>query len=98
MLWVENRMRIAPWSMPRSTNSATAERTPSTKGSTNPGWSKNWRTLSICMRSPSPVCSSASAKSSRYWRQLEYELYALVARPISRVKPRSAASSSASLR
>ena len=34
-----------------------------------------------------------SAKSSRYWRQLEYELYALVASPMSRVKPRSAASS-----
>ena len=67
-------------------------------GCTKPGWSKNWRTLSIWITSPSPVSASASAKSSRYWRQLEYELYALVAMAMSFVWPAAFASASASLR
>ena len=37
--------------------------------------------------SPRPVSASASAKSSRYWRQLEYEVYALVAIAMSFVWP-----------
>ena len=80
---------------------AIPSRTPSMNGCTKPGWSKNWRTLSIWMASgpsPRPVSASASAKSSRYWRQLEYELYALVAIAMSFVWPAALASSSASLR
>jgi hypothetical protein len=52
--------------------------------------------LSIVTVSPSPVSSSTRAKSSRYCRQLENELYALVANASSVVSPPSDAAVTAS--
>ena len=42
-------------------------------GPMKPGWLKNWRTLSI-RGAPGPVAARARSMSSRYCRQLEYEL------------------------
>jgi hypothetical protein len=92
MLWVEKSTRTAPGAMPSARNVATASRTPSTNGCTNPGWSKNCRTLSIVTVPARPVSDSTRAKSSRYWRQLENDEYALVARASRFVRPAAAAS------
>ena len=98
MLCVEKSTWMPLAGTPSSISSRTAAVTPSVNAWTNPGWSKNWRTLSIVTVPPRPVASSTRAKSSRYWRQLEYELYALVAIASRVVRPSAAASCIASSR
>jgi hypothetical protein len=98
MLWVETSTRVRPGAPPSPISPPTASVTPSVKAETKPGWSKNWRTLSLVTVPISAVASSTRAKSSRYCRQLEYELYALVAIARSVVSPAAAASCTASSR
>ncbi|KEP73817.1 hypothetical protein HR12_36085 [Microbacterium sp. SUBG005] len=61
MEWVEKSTRIFSGAMPSATNADTASETPVTNVETKPGWSKNWRTLSMVTVSPSPVASSTRA-------------------------------------
>ena len=98
MLWVEKSTRMRSAATPSAISSRTASVTPTVNACTNPGWSKNCRTLSMVTVPRRPVASSTRARSSRYWRQLEYELYALVAIASSDRSPAAAASCTASSR
>jgi hypothetical protein len=83
MEWVTKTSRAdsrAAWG-----SSARAPRVASTTGSTNPGWLKYWRSRS--RRGASSTSATASARFSRYCRQLEYDEYAEVVSTAARRTP-----------